>query len=321
MNWASINWYPHHRRSAELGSALEAEIHFFPGSGRLLPLRYIGQWRDTRRVLREGNIDVLLVMQPPAIALASIATSWRLRSAIIVGDLHTGVFTDPKWKWLAPIVLRTLRRRGFAVVPNEELAGIVRRAGVTVFVTHAFIKPTIGPSAPRREGHILVPLSYSRDEPVDAIISAASMLNSEQFVLTGNPPSRFRDSAPPNVRFPGFVSAAEYQQLRAKARMVIALTEQEMTMQSAGFEALADATPLVTSPRRVLREFFGEAAVYAESDGRAIAASIETVSGDLPAYAERMKRRRDQQIKEQNAVIDAIRAEAENLAASAQGSL
>lgn len=47
-------------------------------------------------------------------------------------------------------------------------------------------------------------------------------------------------------------------------------------MQSAGFEALASATPLVTSPTRVLRDYFDTAALYAEPDGDDIARQVES---------------------------------------------
>ncbi|QZT58424.1 hypothetical protein JN084_07470 [Mycolicibacterium austroafricanum] len=119
--------------------------------------------------------------------------------------------------------------------------------------------------------------------------------------------------APPNVLFPGYVSRDEYLKLRTDAGAILALTSQEMTMQSAGYEALADATPLVTSPRRVLERFFGEAAVYAESDSTAISEGLETVFRSHSQYAEKMARRRDRQIREQITVLDAIKARAQTI--------
>lgn len=307
-DWVSINWYRHHRRSVELGGALGAEVHFIRSDQAQLPRRYLDQWRATRKLLRGRTPAIIQVMQPPVIALACIATSWRLRSSILVGDLHTGVVSDPKWKWASRFVLGTLRRRGFAIVPNEELAEICRRSGVETFVSHGFISPTASTNVQRVDGHILAPLTYAFDEPVKAILGAAARLPDRCFVLTGNAPQSVRQSAPANVRFPGFVSTEDYARLRAEAGLVLALTEQEMTMQSAGYEALADATPLITSPRRVLRQFFDDAATYTESDSESIASAIEAVFSDHAGSSDRITRRREQQIQAQDEAIAVIKA-------------
>lgn len=307
-DWVSINWYRHHRRSAELGGALGAEVHFVRSERGQLALRYLDQWRATRKLLRGRAPQIIQVMQPPVVALACIATSWRLRSSILVGDLHTGVVSDPKWKWASWLVLGTLRRRGFAIVPNEELAEICRRSGVETFVSHGFISSIEATDIQRVDGHILAPLTYAFDEPVNAILGAAARLPYRRFVLTGDAPLSVRQSAPMNVHFPGFVSTEDYTRLRAEAGLVLALTEQEMTMQSAGYEALADATPLITSPRRVLRHFFGDAACYAESDSESIASAIESVYSDHAGACARITRRREEQIRAQGDAIAAIKA-------------
>lgn len=307
-DWISINWFKHHRRSEELGRALGAETHFIVSERNPLALRYLDQWCDTRKLLSARKPRVVQIMQPPAVALACVATSRRLRSSILIGDLHTGVFSDPRWRWASVLVLWTLRRRGFAIVPNEELAEICRQAGVETYVSHGFISATSAKDEQHPDGHILVPLAYAFDEPIHAILGAALRLPHRHFVLTGRAPSAIRKSAPGNVTFPGFVSKDEFMRLRVEAGAVLALTDQERTMQSAGYEALADSTPLVTSPRRVLIDFFGDSAVYAESDSESIAEAIETVFAQHDLFSQQMAKRRQQQARDQTAAIEVIQA-------------
>jgi glycosyltransferase involved in cell wall biosynthesis len=160
------------------------------------------------------------------------------------------------------------------------------------------------------DGHVLVPLAYAFDEPIDAILGAAGRMPRRRFVLTGKAPQSVRDSAPPNVHFSGFVSVGEYLLLLKGAAVVVALTNQEMTMQSAGYEALASGTPLVTSPRRVLKKFYEDSTVYAESDSESIAMAVEKVLFDHSFYHRKIIKRRDRQIRDQTEVIDAINARA-----------
>lgn len=312
--WVSVNWVAHHRRSEELGQALGAELHFISSDKSFLPFRYLEQWRVTRRSLRGVTPTVIQVMQPPAIALACIGTCRRLRASIIVGDLHTGVFTDPKWRWASGLILGLLRRRGFAVVPNEELAEICRKEGVDACVSYCFIShKCLANKRPNSSGHILVPLAYSFDEPIDEIMNAASRLPQYEFIFTGNAPEDIRARAPRNIRFPGYVSKADYLRLRAGASLILALTTHEMTMQSAGFEALSDALPLVTSPSRVLRNFFGDSAIYTIADGEAIGHAIQHAIVNHSDYCERMSVRRDQQLHDQVTLIAAVKKKASSL--------
>lgn len=307
IEWLSISWFKHHRRSVELGQALGADVHFVHSDRRQLLLRYVDQWRRTRRLIRERAPNVIQVMQPPAVALVCVASARRPKPSVIIGDLHTGVFTDPKWRWASKLVLWILRHRGFAIVPNDELAALCREAGVEAFVSHGFVTPRtqLKPECP--DGFVLAPLSYAFDEPFKEIIAAALALPHRRFVLTGNVPSAVRSAAPRNVTFPGFVSIDQYLELRDQAAMILALTNQEMTMQSAGYEALIDAKPLVTSPRRVLVQFFGDAASYAASDGRSIAVAIESVFTNYADFCRRIGERRERQLRDQLAVFDMIK--------------
>lgn len=297
----SISWVRGHRRSREMAVALGFEAVFVHAPGGPLPLRYLRQWRATRRLLRQRRPSAVMVMQPPPLALWAVRGYARRRGVPLLGDLHSGVFLDPKWRWAAGSVLRTLRRRGAAIVPNQELAERCAAAGVPAFVIPAFIEPL----APAPEGPVadvatvLVPLTYSRDEPIDALLGAAAAAPELRWQFTGRAPQAVRDRAPANVEFVGFVDDAAFLALRRGASAVAAITTVEGTMQSAGYEALAAATPLLTVPTRVLRAYFGDAARYAAPVAAELAAGARELVADAEGWSRRMRLLRDRVLDDQ----------------------
>lgn len=74
-------------------------------------------------------------------------------------------------------------------------------------------------------------------------------------------------------------------------------------MQSAGYEAIAAGTPLVSVPTRVLRDYYGGAALYVDNSPRQIAAAARTMVTDAPVWEEKVRSRRDQLLKEQEAAL------------------
>ncbi|ACL40908.1 glycosyl transferase group 1 [Pseudarthrobacter chlorophenolicus A6] len=309
----SVSWVDHHRRSAELAGALGVEPTFVRSNARFLPVRYFRQWIATWRLLAT-DADAVLVMQPPVLSLACAYLHTNRRTTLI-GDLHTGTFRDPRWKWAAPLVLAMLRKRGFAVVPNEALAELCRSSDVPVVVSHGYLtefdfaKVSEAPTMVRDGlSFVLVPLAFAYDEPIDEILEAARITPQLTWVLTGKAPQSVAASAPKNLILTGFVSKEEYSGLRANASVVLAATTAEDTMQSAGYEALAAGTPLVTTPTKVLREYFGDAALYAAPKADSIAEQVSHAFMNLPYLANRMEGLRKMRIAEQDEAIAQIKS-------------
>jgi glycosyltransferase involved in cell wall biosynthesis len=205
----------------------------------------------------------------PLVALAWVVSK-LLRSRLII-DAHTGVFNDPKWAWTLGAFMWFARRSTATIVTNRQLVNRLERAGVKAISLH---DPPI-PSASKRSNDVasdwsskesvIVPCSFSSDEPIAAIIDAAKELPSVNFYITGPLPQRLSHSAikvPTNVVLTGFLPHTEYQDLLRSARLVLALTTRELTMQRAGYEALSSHKPLLTSDTQVLREYFTEGAVF-----------------------------------------------------------
>lgn len=305
----SINWVDHHRRSAELAGALGIRPHFIRSDSRLLPIRYLRQWTLTRRLLATRP-SAVFIMQPPVLSLAC-AYLYSKPSTTIIGDLHTGTFRDPRWKWSAPLVLTILKRRGFAVVPNENLAALCRDAGVPVVVSHGYLTAfdpaahqVLPDNVSRDRAFVLVPLAFAYDEPIDEILEAARRTPELTWVLTGKAPKSVGALAPDNVILTGYVSKEEYNGLRAAATVVVAATTAEDTMQSAGYEALAAGSPLVTTPTKVLTDYFGDAALYATAKASSLAEQVSQAVDNRLRLRTRMIDLREKRIAEQD---DAIR--------------
>lgn len=313
-----ISWIGYHGRSQGIADALGIDtVYIDEGRGNVL-LRYLRSWRRTRALLRTSPADNVIVMMPPTPALLAVAMSRPRRRGLVIGDLHTGVFTDPKWRPFLGLTLRVLRRRGLAIVTNESLAERVRAAGTTALVLHdmtevwdrdadsafddaALAEATTSP-------FILTPLAYAHDEPLGELLAAARLSPTRTFVWTGRAPEDIRAQAPSNVVFSGFTTRADFFRLLSRCSAVLAVTTEEDTMQRAGYEALNIRTGLVTSDMRVLREYFGDAAVYAEPTAASLSAAVETVLGDPVGHASKMSDLRAQKLIDQARSLAELRA-------------
>lgn len=320
--WLFVNWIGYHGRSDDLATQLPARDEYFTGGDGNRLVRYIRQWRETRRCVKESGATAIFVMQPPVLALWAVLSA-APRNVLVIGDLHTGVFTDRKWSWAASGLLRALRRRnGAVIVTNESLAERCRAVGTTTYVLDDAVPRRVG-TAPGRpqadtltdlsaDEYVLVPLAYASDEPLAEILAAAAEDSGRTWVLTGRAPEDIRRAASPNVRFSGFVSNDDYNWLAAHAGVVLACTDEEDTMQRAGYEAVCWERPLVTSRMKVLEAYFGDTAEFADPTSASILASVRRAFGErqnlIQAIGELGRRKRD----EHSEALDRFREYVEN---------
>lgn len=313
-----LSWIDFHGRSAGIARDLDIRTVFVGGGQGNLLRRYARQWNATRRVLRELKPDTVLLMLPPVVALVCVRLT-TLGGVRIVGDLHTGVFTDPKWRWAVGLTMRLLGVRGAAIVTNEVLASRVRSHGQTALVLHDLIdESVVDDGAPLPDGlestlrasekWVLVPLAYAHDEPLNEILGAAEATPEITWVLTGRAPKDFRERAPRNVLFTGFVSNEDYARLLTRCSAVAALTVEEHTMQRAGYEAISNAKALMTTPMAVLREFFEDAAIYADPTVRGLSEAARGVLADREVLEARMAAKRIERKNDQSVAVERLRS-------------
>ena len=312
-----ISWISSHGRSKDLADELGLVNWSSDGGTGPAIVRYLRLWRSTQAALRESRPEVVVVMQPPVVALLACASYAARAGAGLVGDLHTGVFEDPKWKWATGLTLRVLRgERRFAVVTNDALAARTERSGVRSVVVHDRINAASAPSErwdnPTIAGlcdypYILVPLAYAHDEPIAEILGAADCAPEIRWVLTGRAPAAVQAAAPANIQFSGFVTDEDFERLLWQASAVLAPTTVENTMQRAGYEALSTATPLVTTKTKVLREYFGDAAIFVTPVAAEIAGGAREALANGPTWAGRMAQLRAEKLTTQRAQLAELR--------------
>ena len=312
-----VSWIHFHGRSEGLARALGIREWASSGGVGAAWRRYIRLWGETARLIEEVKPRSVIVMQPPIIALACVLWNCRRRRTRVAGDLHTGVFDDPKWTWATRLTLRLLRRRRLAIVTNQELAEIVTARGGAALVMHDLIEEYEDTSMQafddsrleflRGKRFVLVPVAYSYDEPLQALRDAAVLAGDVTWVFTGRAPEEFMSAAPSNMFFTGFASRDDFMRLLSSANVVIAATTSENTMQRAGYEALCMARPLLTTDTRVLREYFGTAALQVRPDGVAFSEAVGTILEENELYAGRMVRLRAEKLSEQRVILGQLR--------------
>ena len=310
----SINWVEFHGRSTAIGEALEMPVRYFGSRSGGVVRRYASALRQTQLYLESERPDTIFVMQPPVPALLACVPYARRRGALLVGDIHTGALTNPKWAWARALIERVLRKHGFAIVTNSQLADMMRDRGVETLVLDDLITARTSSLdfddvSLRQKAdvpYILTPFAYANDEPVREWLEAARRTPEITVILTGRAPANLIETAPPNVRFTGFVSSADYQRLVGRAIGIAALTTRDMTMQRAGYEALEHGRPVLTSDFPVLRQYFSKGAVFARPDVDALADGIRQLCQLAGTLEVEMVELRELKLAEQVASISAL---------------
>lgn len=299
-----MSWTRENGRSSDLAKALGADlVHIYP-KGRLLR-RYLVSALQSRKIIASLRHDQAAFFMLPPAPLAVIARLARSKQhSRNFYDLHTGFFFDPKWQWASLFALR-LMRGSSAIVTNANLAHLCKQAGVRTYILHDVLR--------RREksvnpGPLVVcPLSYSNDEPIEDILTAARNLPETRWLFTGNAPSKYRSSAPVNVEFSGFLDDAAYEQVIQNAALVVALTTRRDTMQRAAYEAIMYGVPVVTSDFEVLRDFFEDSAVYVAEDASNLEQQIRIALNERVTLALRSEAVLEQRMAEQELELFALR--------------
>lgn len=313
----SINWCKHHGRSESLARKLQIQDFYIYPNIDNFPLRYLMSMVKTIKILIRLKPRSVIVMQPPSISLFLIFVLSKFMDFRIIGDLHTGVFLDPKWKWSKKAVMKLLAGDNCAVVTNANLEEVLLSHGVrnTVILDdlieiypEALDIPNSLASKYKiaHNAYVLVPLSYAFDEPLESLTTAIRRSPDLTWVLTGDAPQSFTSRAPKNVVFTGYVTNSEYRSLLLSARAVVALTTQESTMQRAGYEALCASKPLLISRKSVLVEYFGDSAVYVDNSSFSIQEQIHTLIQDYQKYQSRMNRTRLSKLENQDANLEIL---------------
>ncbi len=261
-----LTWKPD-QNTSELARALEAGL-FVPTPGRSsfpAPLRYSIQALQTAAVMLHKRPRVVIYQDPPFVTGALLVLLRPLLRFRICASAHSGPYNDPRWTRFRRFSRWVFSHCAGMFVHNEYMLGWACTFGIPALVLRYPGFALAAGTQFRRESpenHILVPLGYEPDEPIRELLEAARAAPHIKLLLTGKAPKWVVDAAPSNCYFTGWLDRADYEQLLATSRGVIALTLLEDTAQMAAFEAVEHGVPLLTSGTKALRHFHQEGAIF-----------------------------------------------------------
>lgn len=305
MRTSFITWYPSCRRSDALAKALGGVshlIHHFTFKQPLqAPFKYILQARDTFRLLRKDNPQLILVATPPVFAVLLVWLYCLIYRARFIIDAHTGIFDDPRWTWLKPLSRFLARRAETTIVTNSFLQREVENWGAKALiigdvpVDFPEVEPaTLGPGF-----HVVVINTFSQDEPLNEILAATKELPEVQFHVTGNPKHsriQYLEPLPTNVRLTGWLTDDGYAALLRAADTVMCLTTHDHTMQRGAYEAMALEKPLITSNWELLRKTFYNGTIHVNATGSEIAQAVIQAKRERDKLAQGMQQLRRERL-------------------------
>lgn len=278
-----ISWSPFSGRSEELSHRLGCKlflIHYLKFKVPIYaPLKYFFQAIKTATILFAERPRIVFVETPPVFAVSTVYLYCIVTGARFIIDSHSGTFVSWKWKWLLFLHRFLSRRAILTIVTNQALAQIISEWRARSFVLPVTL-PTYGNvemNRSRDENAIFVINSFSDDEPLAPILSAATKLPSVKFRISGDVsrcPRWAKHAKPDNVCFTGFLPKREYVQEILNSTAVLALTTRENTLLLGAYEAVSLERPMIISGSAVLRSTFNLGCVYVKNESGDIARGI-----------------------------------------------
>jgi glycosyltransferase involved in cell wall biosynthesis len=300
-----ITW-SRHRRTEELAPAFGAKLCVVEGGkGRLT--RYVRLSAATLWILLRTRPSTVFVQNPSILLATLVCIVRRPFNLCVVVDRHSNF--KQRTFGSRRIALRlfhflsryTVKKADLTIVTTPFLCDLVRRwGGRGVILQDKF--PTMGLGGLRcltGAKNIVSICSFSGDEPVDAVIKAAKLINPDWHVYITGDSRKFMskqylyESPPRNVTLTGFLSDSDYQTLLRSANLLLVLTTAEELLTCGAYEGISLGKPLVLSDTEAIKAYFSEGVLYCQPNGESIAAAIETAFSNEERFASGVKKLRE----------------------------
>jgi glycosyltransferase involved in cell wall biosynthesis len=289
-----ISWEKQ-RRSIELAHHFGCLLYILDYNGWL---RYPKSIIETFKILKEKKPKILFV-QNPSMVLASLACVYGIvTSTYIIVDRHTTFLLSKQKKINVRLIIFkllhifTIKYADITIVTNNYLADKVSSLGgisyvlpdkLPEFKNYKKIELNI-------EKTILYITSFSKDEPINEVFSAMSLLEKENIYMyvSGNYTKLTNDiinNCSTNIIFTGYLPDEDFVNLLHSVDVVLVLTEADYCMLCGCYEAVSANKPLVTSSKDVLKEYFIDA-VFVENNSISISNGIKHIFENIKSYKE-----------------------------------
>jgi glycosyltransferase involved in cell wall biosynthesis len=280
-----IAWIAHSRRSQLIADKLQIRLYTIQSLERryaYAPIRYALQAARTLSILARERPRLVFVQNPPIFAVLVVYLYAKLYRAQYVIDSHTGALLAPWWRWSLPMHAFLSRRAVTTIVTNTHLKALVDSWNANAFILRDI--PTTFPEGKafslNGKFSIAVINTFSPDEPLQAVMEAATALPQVQFYVTGDPlraKKSLLQAKPDNVDWTGFLPDEEYLGLLRAVHAVMVLTTDNHTMQRGACEAVALGKPIITSDWPVLKEYFDKGTIHVDNSAQSIRKAVTTM--------------------------------------------
>lgn len=296
-----VTW-ENQRRSKELARKLGCELSISEFKG---PGRYPRSITKTISALLSRRPDVVFVQNPSMVATFIVCLYGHITKVPVVVDRHSTFFLDWDHKGtLEKIVWRimhktTIKCADLTIVTNQFLGDVVSELGGRPFVLPDMIPDLKKAREISLKGkqNVLLISSFGVDEPIEEVMKAMRTLEGEDLCLyisghTNRVNKETLEGKPSNTEFTGFLEEQDFIDMLYSVDAVMALTTEEYCMLCGCYEAISAGRPLVTSNKKVLREYFTDA-VFVENHAESIATGLKRVLSESTSYTEKTLRMRD----------------------------
>ncbi len=277
-----ISWELHRRNqsmSKKLGVKLLELVDTCRGLRRYYRLLY-----RTANVLVRERPRIVFVQNPSLVLAFFVVIVGRLAGRIVVVDAHNiGIYFEHRHaltrrigQLLNNVIVWSAR---LIIVTNTYLAERVEQLGGRGFVLPDPFPEFANHKRVTLKGvhNVLFICSYADDEPYMELVEGANGLRRDVYVyVTGDHKGKELPETPPeNVIFTGYLPNEVYIDYLHSVDVIVDLTFRENCMVAGAYEGVSAEKGLVLSDKTVLREYFGEAAVYTDNSSEDICRKIE----------------------------------------------
>jgi len=290
LNKIWITW-ENQRRSNELAKTFGAKLYIL--SNKSIPvdcrfIRYIYLGLKTLIIIIKEKPKLLFVQNPSIVLSVLSCTLKFFFNYILVIDRHSNFKLETigslriKYRLFHYISKYTVKNADLTIVTNTFLASLVKSWNGKSYILQDKLPDLNRGNIVKLKGekNIVFISSFSNDEPIREVITAAGLINERWVIyITGNykkfnEKNLIQKKLPPNVIFTGFLSEKDYQSLLASVDIVMALTTQSHTLTCGAYEGVSMSKPLILSNTYALKKYFVKGAIFTNATQQNIAYAI-----------------------------------------------